>query len=112
MAWLTLRRPRQYADMLREYRVLIDAQDYVTIRRGQTIIVELPQGSHQLIAKIDWCSSQLLKIHLESEGTTSLEVGSNIAGWRLFLALFYVTVLPDQYLYLTESSPLQNEGIR
>jgi len=46
MAKLIVTRPRQFADRLRQYRILIDGDPAATIGPGQTVEVELAPGRH------------------------------------------------------------------
>jgi hypothetical protein len=100
MAKLIVYRLRQYADMLRSYAILVDGKPVATIRRGQTIEVELPSGRHRITSMIDWARSNPVELEARSEGVYHLEVGSNLRAWRLLLAILYVTVWRDRYLYL------------
>jgi hypothetical protein len=103
MATLILTRPRQYVDMLRRYTIIVDGHRRATIRRGQTISLDLPPGRHQVVAKIDWCRSNPVEIEVGPEGRHFLEVGSNLTGWRILNALAYIIRWPDRYLYLREA---------
>src|SRR5262249_2606798 len=97
---LVITRPRQYADMLRQYRLVVDSDLAYTIGRGQSVDISLPPGRHRLIAAIDWARSNPVEIELLPDQDCRLEVGSNVAGWRLLLAVLYATVWRDRWLYL------------
>lgn len=99
MAKLIVARPRQYVDMLRRYKILVDGERAATIRRGETVELELPPGRHEITARIDWGRSNPVAIQAGEGESHCLEVGSNANG-RLLLAILYVTIWRDQYLYL------------
>lgn len=46
-----------YQDFLRSYTVLIDEVPAGKIRRGQTLHLKVPAGTHQMRLTIAWCSS-------------------------------------------------------
>jgi hypothetical protein len=52
------------------------------------------------VARIDWCGSNSVRVKVRQGVTYDLEVGSNLRGWRLLVAIVYVTVLHSEYLYL------------
>jgi len=103
MATLSISRPRQYADALRQYRVLIDDAEAAAIRPGQTIDIDVPPGKHRVVAAVDWVRSNPVEFEALPGGYHRLEVGSNVAGWRLLLAGVYATVWRDRYLYLKDA---------
>ena len=102
---MSITRPRQYTHLLRSYRVFIDGAHAATIRRGQTVEIDLPSGRHSAVAVIDWCRSNRVDFDAVPGSLLRLEVGSNVVGWRLLWAFIYVTAKRDQYLYLRVASP-------
>src|SRR5262249_52036256 len=105
MAKLIITRARQYADMLRAYAILVDGVRHALIRRGETIVIKVAPGYHQVAAVIDWCRSNPIELEAASGGLYVLEVGSNVSKCRLFLAWTYITTWSDRYLYLREADP-------
>ena len=57
------------------------------------------------MAKIDWCSSNMLQVEVKEGAIYELEVGSNLTGWRILLVMIYITVLCSDYLYLRLAGP-------
>jgi len=100
MARLIITRPRQYVDMLRSYRLILDGVPTFTIRRGQSVSIDLGPGSHRLMAAIDWVCSNSVEIDMSSDEDHRLEVGSNVDCWRFLRTVLYLTVWRDRYLYL------------
>jgi hypothetical protein len=100
MASVFIFRPRQYADLLRRYVILVDEEPVATICAGQTIELKLVPGHHRISATIDWASGNPVEIVAKSNGVYHLEVGNNLGGGRLLLAACYLTIWRDQWLYL------------
>jgi len=98
---LLVLRPRQYADMMRDYCILVDGREIGSIRRGQEFRVELSVGEHQILARIDWCRSNCLVVGIRSGEVTEVEVGNNCKGWGgIIAALFHIAIAWHEYLYL------------
>jgi len=97
---LTIRRPSQYADKARVYRILVDGAPSGTIKSGGELSLELTAGEHVIQARIDWCRSNALKIVVGSGAPTELEVGSNALKAGGLSAIYYVTLGYSKYLYL------------
>ena len=64
--------------------------------------VKLVIDENEIYAKIDWCKTKPLKINTKENETTTLELGSNVSGWKLLLGIYYVTFNTSEYLYLRE----------
>jgi len=79
VATLSITRPRQYTDMLRRYRVLIDDAEAAMIPPGQTIDIDLRPGRHRIVAAIDWARSNPVEFEAQPGSHYRLEVGSNVA---------------------------------
>lgn len=96
MPTVTFKRPRQYADMLRAYSVVIDGVVVGTLRRGEELQRTVSPGRHEFQAKIDWCSSPCFESEVFED--TCIEVSSNLTGWRCLLALWHITLGTKSYL--------------
>jgi len=59
-ASITLSRGTGYADRLRSYRVMLDGKEIGRIGNGETKSFPVGPGQHELVVKIDWCSSTTL----------------------------------------------------
>ncbi|HXG08754.1 MAG TPA: hypothetical protein VNK04_03110 [Gemmataceae bacterium] len=100
MAAIRIRRPTQYADWLRKYRLFVDGVPVAEISRGSEVEIDVTPGWHEVLARIDWCSSGTLWIEVRQDEVCQLEVGSNIRGWRMFVGFVYAFILRSRYLYL------------
>ena len=56
-AKLIVIRPRQFADMLRFYDIVVDGKRAASIRSGQKVELELAPGCHEISARLDWFGS-------------------------------------------------------
>jgi hypothetical protein len=100
MTRLRFQRPQQYADRMRKYELFVDGVPRGQIRRGESVEVAASPGSHIVVARIDWCSSNELSLDCRDGQTYDLEVGSNVTGWRMLAAILYITLFRSEYLYL------------
>jgi hypothetical protein len=57
---LIITRPRQYADRLRRYRIILDGREVGQLKASEELRVELPEGEHWMVARIDWARSNHL----------------------------------------------------
>jgi hypothetical protein len=106
MATIGIRRPNQYADWLRKYTICVDGRPVGDIGAGSEIKFEVSPGRRAILAKIDWCRSNAIEVNVKDGIECTLEVGSNLTGWRFFLGLLYVAFWKSQYLYLREAQAI------
>jgi len=101
---LIIVRARQYADMLRHYRIVVDDHEVGRIRWGGDLRVELPCGDHRLVARIHWALSRELPFGIREREIIEVEVGSKVRGWALLGAPYFATLGCRDYLYLRRST--------
>ena len=97
---LLITRPRQFADIFRRYRVFVDDNEVGRIKRGGVLQVQVPDGDHAVVARIDWARSNFLNVTVRAGDTTELEVGSNVRERARLGTVYSVTVGAESYLYL------------
>lgn len=92
-------RPKQFADMARDYHLLVDGEEIAVIKRGVTQTVTLPEGSKTLKAVIDWCSSPDFQVSDIRSGQIVVKnsFASNFFK-ALFLPLYYISLGKNRYL--------------
>src|SRR5262245_60258876 len=105
MSTLRFGRPMFYPDRLRNYQLIIDGVQMGEIGAGSAVEIPATAGRHEVVARIDWCSSNTLHVELKKGVTCDLEVGSNLGGWRIILVMVYIAFLPSEYLYLRLLTP-------
>lgn len=87
MGKLILTRSRQPIAILCLFQIVIDGRRLASINHGQTAVIELSAGHHEVMAWIDWCRSNPLGIEVDSQGTNYVEVGATM-GWWYWLLIF------------------------
>lgn len=92
-------RPKQFADIFRDYHLLVDGEEVAVVRRGATQTITLPEGSKTLKAVIDWCSSPDFNVSDIRSGKIVVKnsFASNVFKF-LFLPLYYVSFGKEKYL--------------
>jgi len=97
---LILTRPRQYADRLRRYRIIVDGGEVGRLKSGEELRIGLSQGKHRIVARIDWARSNELSVEIRAGEAIEIEVGSNARRWLLIAAIYFTLIGFRQYLYL------------
>ncbi|MDX1363129.1 MAG: hypothetical protein R3243_02890 [Arenibacter latericius] len=64
MAKIIIERKSEWNNKARDFEIYLDGEKVGAIRDGNTLEIEVEPGRHQLIAKIDWCRSNVLEIEL------------------------------------------------
>lgn len=101
-ARLIIRRPKQFADIFRRYKIVINDIEAATIKRGEDLDFELPAGTYAVEAQIDWCGSKVLMVTLHEGEEVQLEVGSNVANLNFLLRI--LSAWSSDYLYLRKAN--------
>lgn len=72
---LIVERPKGgWQDLLRSYTIRVDGSKIGSLRRGQSVTLELPAGSHVVDARIDWSGSPELTVEIEPNDTSTVRV--------------------------------------
>ena len=75
MATVKIERTKEYVNLLRNYKILIDGQSVGTIAYGESKEFNTIGGQYAVSAKIDWCSSPEILIDIKDHQTKILKVG-------------------------------------
>ena len=77
MSKLRFRRPTFYPDRLRKYQLFIDGLQVGEISAGSQVEIPTAAGRHEIMAKIDWCSSNMLQVEVKPifTGEARLQTG-------------------------------------
>jgi hypothetical protein len=103
LATLHIRRTTKYPDRFRKYRLFVDGEPVGRIGAGRELEVGVAPGRHEIVARIDWCSSNTLELNVQVGDVRTLEVGSNMTGWRLMGMKRQVLDRSSEYLFLREA---------
>jgi len=99
-AKLTISRPSYYPDRLRTYKIMLDGKEIGGIKAGETFSSNIPVGNHSVFLKIDWCRSNSIDFTANVDSQIQLLCGSSLEGWRIIIAVIYITFLWDKYLWI------------
>jgi hypothetical protein len=84
VAELILKRQRSYFGAARGVVVKIDGERAATVKLGDGERLQLPEGPHQLDARMDWVRSEILPFELHSLSTTTIRISAPF--WRSMIA--------------------------
>ena len=102
---IIISRPSRSYNMLRGYKIFIDDRQVGKLSNGKTQEFEVMPGLHTVTAKIDWCRSQHLTIHIREGETKYLEVDTpEDVEERMF---YYISFGYNKFLTLKEIYPNQ-----
>jgi hypothetical protein len=97
---IEINRTQQYANKARTIGIYINNKKIDTISDGETKVFEVDSDENEVYAKIDWCKTKPIKINSKENEMTKFELGSNLVGWKLLIAIYYITFKTSEYLYL------------
>jgi membrane protease YdiL (CAAX protease family) len=97
---LRLSRGSAVSDKLQAYKILIDGSEVGEIRDGQTAYLPVSPGSHTVQLRMDWCRSNPVEFGVGEGEVVRLECGSSLQGWRIVLAVLYLTFLRNRYMWI------------
>jgi hypothetical protein len=90
-------RPSQYVDMLRSYKLFINRVEVGSISRNAVLDLAVPSGPLTIEARLDWGTSQPLRIDAAPNRNIEIEVSNH---WGALLSLWAVTFGRRSYLKL------------
>ena len=112
MGKLIITRRKEWQNRARNFSIFIDNEkrDYIT--NGEIKELEIEPGKHNLLFKVDWCSSQKMEIEIPIEKAKTIEVsGFKLAKWiyPIFFILFgtfyiikiFFSIQIDELVYLS-----------
>ncbi len=95
------REPGGYADSLRAYEIWIDGHRVSKIRRGESQVVEVEAGEHEVCLKLDWCRSPPVRVALGAGESVELAAAPNA---HPLTVLYYATLGRKRYIRLGRPS--------
>ena len=94
---LRIIRRKRFVDALRSYSVSVNRAPAGRIRDGEVLTLELPAGEALVEAHIDWCGSEPIRVLVEPDKVTQIEVSNN---WGALLSIIAITFGRGSYLRL------------
>jgi hypothetical protein len=98
MTKIIINRASEYSNKLRDIKILLNDKEIGKIKDGESKTFPIQPGKYQLIAKVDWCSSNEITLNI-NEGEVKR---FSLNGTSSFLALYYITFGRNKYLNLLE----------
>lgn len=88
------------------YAVYIDGKEVGRLKQGECNFFSITPGSHEIVLKIPWSWHRSNKINFDVvEGQRiNFSCKSNVMGWKIVLALFYVVFCFNRYVVLEKIS--------
>ena len=103
MATIQLKRKKEFQSSVRDYQVFIDNNKIGTIRNNETKNFTISPGNHNMVIKIDWCSSPIFTFDIADGETINLQVeGEMHKGW-LFKILCFIVLVEVIYVGVSDS---------
>ncbi len=99
---VSLVRRSAVSDNLKAYTILIDGVEAAQIRDGQSILIPVSPGPHTVQMSMDWCRSKPAEFSVTEGQGIQFECGSSLGGWRVILALLYITLLRNRYMWIRQ----------
>jgi hypothetical protein len=98
MPEIALTRPTDYrVDRLRAYRIFIDGKKMARIKPGETKVFTVAPGQHDLQLKIDWASSERLRVNIgdsdRAEFVCAPQITQNEISFKVGFKLIYLLTL-------------------
>jgi hypothetical protein len=100
---LSIKREPAYADMLRNYVVVLDGRPIGKIGDGETQNFDIKPGTHTLFMRISWTRSPKVRFYMKNGQQVAFHCSSNLKGSRILLIIFYVTILRTRYIKLVRT---------
>ena len=91
MAKLIISRRKEWQNKSRKFKLFIDGEQIDVINDGEIKEINLSQGKHTIVFKVDWCSSPELEFDFSDDKTRAIEVsGYKLMRWiyPIFLLIF------------------------
>jgi len=99
--------PNPWVDRLRAYRILVDGQERGKIRRGESVVLEVDPGPHDVQVRIDWCRSPVLPLGASAGEQVHLQCRPRAS---VLTVLWYFSFGFGRYLALTRAEPVRAQN--
>lgn len=102
-SYICIKRISQYSNKLRKFDIYLDNKNIGSISDGEEVKSEIAPGKHEILLKIDWCSSNKLAFDIEGGQTINFNCGCSVYGWKILFVLIYILCSPGKYLFIEMS---------
>ncbi|MGG9970374.1 hypothetical protein ACQ33O_01165 [Ferruginibacter sp. SUN002] len=88
MAKIKIQRSNELINRFRDYRIYLDGKELGVIANGQNKEFEIESGSHEMISKIDWASSNVVAFDIKDEEMKSFYIsGYKNSSWLMPISI-------------------------
>lgn len=103
MTILRISRDSGFADRTRDYTVIANGCTLGKIGNGETKDFKIDANEQEIYLSVDWCRSNKLTVVPSEGGMIHLTAESSLRGFKLFLALAYIALMPTKYIRLSQA---------
>lgn len=105
MAKLLIKRNSEWANRMRPIQLFINGQEFMEIKHGQLVSVDIPEGNYWLNAKMGWGLSRPLKLQVEKDDTKRIEIkGFLLSEYFLPASLVLLIIYIGIFLVFNENN--------
>ena len=102
---ILIKRPKQYADKMRAYKIKADNTEIAVINAGDDLEISIPNGAKHLIATVDWATSNSIEVSkLSSDDVLHVKNAFSHMSWVPLISLYYSLFNRKKYLVLGTSA--------
>lgn len=94
---LQIVRRKRFVDVLRSYVIAVNGKNVGSVPNGGVLTIDFPAGATSVQATIDWCKSDPIRVVIETNRVTKVEVSNN---WGALLSIIAITFGYRSYLAL------------
>jgi hypothetical protein len=102
---IRIERTHQFANRGRQITIWIDEEAVGRVRDGAVADFAVAPGLHEVQAELDWCTTEIITVSVESGRQVALCLSSPLRGWRILNALAAISGPPGAYIALTQLEP-------
>lgn len=107
MPKLLLKRNSEWANRMKTYVLYLNGEKFTEIGHDEVLSFEIPEGRYQLVARVDWCSSQPLDLEFKEGEVRKIEVTGFVFSKYLFpVAMLTLIIYMAVYFHFQINSLL------
>lgn len=112
MAKLIITREDRLINLFRKYRIKANGKELITLANKETRELDLPEGTYEIEAAIDWTGSPAVSVTLNNNHPVTLEVGcsTQISGPQTTLGTLSLLLVIGLFWYY-EQIPWQGWAV-
>jgi hypothetical protein len=106
MPTLQIDRSSEWTNYMRSIKIIMDGQEILKLKNGESKEITIPEGVHHLMARVDWGTCPIVSFQISGNEKKTFKLTSFAKHSRLgaFAALYYMVFASSRYLRLTEQN--------